>query len=135
MTKKELRQRVFEKYGGKCAYCGCDLTIDKMQMDHIIPKFRGDTDASLERSGIIRGTDDYDNLMPSCGPCNKRKSTFSIEEFRKQLEACYDRMMLYNANFRQMVRYGQIKKEFNNYEFYFEKIDGTTNKKADTGNT
>jgi hypothetical protein len=25
LTKKEHRQKVFEKYGGRCAYCGCEL--------------------------------------------------------------------------------------------------------------
>ena len=25
MTKKEKREFIFNKFGGKCAYCGCDL--------------------------------------------------------------------------------------------------------------
>jgi 5-methylcytosine-specific restriction endonuclease McrA len=37
--KKSDRQIVFEKYGGKCAYCGCDLT-GKWCADHVEPIFR-----------------------------------------------------------------------------------------------
>lgn len=32
---KKTRELVLNKYGGKCAYCGCDLTLSTMQVDHI----------------------------------------------------------------------------------------------------
>lgn len=34
--KKADRQKVFDKYGGKCAYCGCEL-INGWHVDHIEP--------------------------------------------------------------------------------------------------
>ena len=32
---KQQREAVFNKYGGRCAYCGCELTLRTMQVDHI----------------------------------------------------------------------------------------------------
>lgn len=34
--KKSDRQKIFDKYGGRCAYCGCELT-GKWCIDHIEP--------------------------------------------------------------------------------------------------
>ncbi len=34
---KAIRKIVYEKFGGKCAYCGCDLD-DKWQVDHAVSK-------------------------------------------------------------------------------------------------
>lgn len=32
---KKTRKLVFNKYNGHCAYCGCELTMKTMQVDHI----------------------------------------------------------------------------------------------------
>lgn len=34
---KHIRQKVYEKYDGHCAYCGCKLEYKDMQVDHINP--------------------------------------------------------------------------------------------------
>ena len=46
------RLEIFEKTGGRCAYCGIELTIDHMQVDHMV---------SLHN----HGDDDMGNLVPS----------------------------------------------------------------------
>ena len=63
------RKQIHEKYNGRCAYCGTEITIKEMQIDHIHPK----------RSG---GTDDFLNLNPSCKYCNNYKSGCFLETFR-----------------------------------------------------
>lgn len=45
----------------ECAYCGKFLTMDEVTMDHVIPKSKG-------------GTNDWDNVVASCGPCNHSKT-------------------------------------------------------------
>lgn len=35
------RMLVYDKYGGRCAYCGRELRPDEMQVDHIVPVWRG----------------------------------------------------------------------------------------------
>ena len=42
--KKELRLKVWNKYGCKCAYCGEYLEYKKMQVDHIESKYLGGTE-------------------------------------------------------------------------------------------
>lgn len=32
---KKVRELVYKKYGGHCAYCGCKLEYKDMQVDHI----------------------------------------------------------------------------------------------------
>ena len=49
--KKKVRVKVYRKYDGHCAYCGCGLEYKMMQVDHVRPIFRNDTDKSLEDSG------------------------------------------------------------------------------------
>lgn len=104
---KKTRQKVLDKYAGKCAYCGCDLTLATMQVDHIDAKYRG-------------GKDDISNYNPACRQCNFYKSTFDIETFRTQMKSLHDRL---NKQFiyRLAVKYGIITE--NNFEkFYFERI-------------
>lgn len=39
--KKEDRIKVWEKYGHHCAYCGKEIKLEDMQVDHFVPKNRG----------------------------------------------------------------------------------------------
>lgn len=41
---KEIRQKVYDMYNGHCAYCGCQLELKDMQIDHIKPKYLGGED-------------------------------------------------------------------------------------------
>lgn len=104
--KKELREKVLNKYGKKCAYCGCDINLKEMQVDHIHPKANG-------------GLDLLENYNPSCRQCNFYKGTFTIEGFREQMQTLHKRLMKPFIN-RLAVKYGiLIYKPFNN-KFWFE---------------
>ncbi len=54
---------------GLCTYCGDPADT----IDHDVPVSRG-------------GTDDLDNLVPSCWPCNSRKHSLTGAEYRAQQE-------------------------------------------------
>ena len=32
---KKVREQIYEKYYGHCAYCGCEIEYKEMQVDHI----------------------------------------------------------------------------------------------------
>jgi 5-methylcytosine-specific restriction endonuclease McrA len=72
---KDERRIVLLKYKGKCAYCGCNVSLNgggntfKMHVDHIIPRAHG-------------GRNNVRNYNPSCKPCNALKRDYSIEEFK-----------------------------------------------------
>ena len=38
------RAKIWAKFGGKCAYCGCEISLKDMQIGHIKPKRSGGTD-------------------------------------------------------------------------------------------
>ena len=105
--KKDFREKIKMKYGGKCAYCGCILH-DKFHVDHI-KAFAANGDSSLE------------NLNPSCFICNNWKFTFSLEQFRRELSYQVDRARQYSRNFRMAEKFGLIVETKEPVEFFFEK--------------
>lgn len=103
---KQTRQLVFAKYGGKCAYCGCGLN-NNFRVDHITPFYNG-------------GLDNLENLNPSCFDCNSWKMTFSIEQFRREMEAQVERARRYSRNFRVAEKFGLVKQQKTEVTFFFE---------------
>jgi hypothetical protein len=120
--KKIDRQEVYNKCSGHCAYCGIEITFKQMQVDHIKPLYRNDKVETLEAWGVERGTDEMDNLNPSCSRCNKWKSTFSLEMFRTIVEKSIDRMERDTPNFRLARDYDLIEVKPIKVVFYFEKM-------------
>lgn len=126
--KKKIRKQVFEKCGGRCAYCGDEITLKTMQKDHIIPK-RNFTEhyycPVLEKvTKIDYDVDDIRNLTPSCRVCNNFKTAMSLEEFRRELESQIERARRYSVNFRMAEKFGLIQAEEKPIVFYFEKLQG-----------
>ncbi len=105
---KKIRQQVYGKCGGHCAYCGKVIAYKDMQVDHVHPKYLG-------------GTDDIANLLPSCQACNFRKGTNSLEAFRVQInEQCDTLCKTFQA--RMSLAYGLIERIDKPIVFYFEKL-------------
>ncbi len=60
------RDAKFQAMGGACFYCGrADAPLTE---DHAVPLSRG-------------GSDDIDNILPACKPCNSAKSAKTADEF------------------------------------------------------
>lgn len=105
----DIRETVLNKYKGKCAYCGKELTIKTLQVDHIIPKYLG-------------GKNTLENYNPSCRRCNRRKATFSIEEFREEINKQVNILHKYTAGYRLVKDYNLIKETNKETIFYFERL-------------
>lgn len=114
LTKKEKRNEVFEKYGGKCAYCGCEITLKNFQEDHIWPKFLAHHQPELDN-------DRFENLNPSCRKCNNFKHGNRLEGFRRQLQNQVSRLRK-NSQFDRALRFNQIEISESPIVFYFEEI-------------
>ncbi len=121
MNKKINRKEVHEKYNSRCAYCGCYITLKEMQIDHLVPLYKNDSDQQLNNWGKIRGTNDISNLMPSCGSCNHYKTTFTLDEFRNRLYMLRKRLNTFNQIYSISKRYGLIEEKPNEIVFFFEK--------------
>lgn len=126
MKTKEIRITIWNKYNKHCAYCGDVIKYKAMQIDHLIPLRRNDCDHELKRYGLVRGTDDFSNLMPSCRKCNLFKSDFKLQIFREKLEDQLEKANKYSSNYRFAKKYGQVVETPKPIIFYFETIDINT---------
>jgi 5-methylcytosine-specific restriction endonuclease McrA len=115
------RQEVYNMCDGHCAYCGKDITLKQMQVDHKEPLFRNSTDKELTYYNRERGKNDMVNLLPSCARCNRWKSTYTIEQFRKEISLQIERLNNYNNNYRMAKDYNLIEETNNPVMFYYEK--------------
>ena len=113
---KNQREALKNKFGGHCAYCGCQLG-DKWQADHLEPIRRNGDGTCLNPE-----LDCYENLMPACNVCNKNKHSFSLEFWRKTLEDSNRKLKDYVANYRLALMFGQIKETTQPIVFHFEKV-------------
>ncbi len=113
--KKTKRIEVWNKYNKHCAYCGCELTYEEFNVDHIQSKLHH------EYYGLDN-QDRMDNLNPSCRQCNFYKSGGTIEQFRKNLSTLHERL---NKLFivRIAVKYGILEYKNHDDRFYFEKLE------------
>lgn len=110
---KKIREQVYQKFKGHCAYCGCELEYKDMQVDHI---------NSVYRSMIMnQGVDEsLENYMPACRACNFYKGTYDLESFRDNLSTRLYRNLAKNFNYKLLLKYGLIKENIHKVKFYFE---------------
>ncbi len=120
--KKADRQKTYEKYGGRCAYCGKIFnSIKDMQVDHIIPKRNSINE--LEKGKQI---DCLDNYNPSCRRCNHYKRANSFETFRTLLKTIEFRLRK-DYLFKVAEDYGVVEVKPFDGTFYFEKMESEDN--------
>lgn len=107
---KTVRQTVYEKYGGRCAYCGRQIAYKDMQVDHFVAK-RGWTE---------NGSDEISNLMPACRMCNHYKRANSLETFRIYIQEI-PKKLRQNYIYKVGVAYGNVIENEKPITFFFEK--------------
>ena len=113
---KDTRRLVYEKYNGRCAYCGCEIEYKDMQIDHIDSVYK----AVYNNKEV---DDSVKNYMPSCRQCNFYKSTFGLEDFRSRLETTLVNNLTSTFQFRLAEKYKLVSKvEHPKVRFYFEQI-------------
>lgn len=111
MKRKKLtkaqRLRVYNMYGGRCAYCGRPIRYEDMQVDHMVPLYNG-------------GADNEENYVPACRMCNHYKSTYTVEKLREQLGMLQERLRK-DYIYRLALQYGLVREAENKITFFFEK--------------
>lgn len=65
---KTQREALKPMFGGRCAYCGCELG-DKWHADHVEPVYR-----NFDGRLLNPHNERPDNYFPACVPCNLFKS-------------------------------------------------------------
>lgn len=106
ITKAD-RLQVFNKYGGHCAYCGREMEIKEMQVDHMVPLRAG-------------GADEMWNYMPTCRRCNHYKRGNSLEGWRKMIERIPEKLKRDSYIYRVGLDFGIVDGHEKRVVFYFE---------------
>lgn len=137
MSKK--RQVIWDKSGGKCWYCGCDLPEKGWHADHFEAIVRSPiiTGYEIVKRETYRGIDmsyktpiygaevtnkeldNEGNLVPACAPCNIMKGKLSVDGFRR-LIVDQKRLLLKRPFLRNAVRFGVINMSDDPVVFWFE---------------
>src|ERR1035437_6520716 len=124
---KQKRIEIHSKFSGKCAYCGKDIQLKDMQVDHIIPQLSFSTDIKNKfripyflTHLLPEEVNHIDNLFPACRVCNNWKRDHDLELFRRELDAQVKRLNERSANYRIAKMYGQIQETLTPIRFYFE---------------
>ena len=113
------RNSIYQKYGGRCAYCGTPIEFKNMQVDHLWPK-------NLAQLKPDEDNDREENLMPSCQPCNIHKHGMPLDRANyvaggwRHVLGRQVSMLRKNAQFNRAVRFSQIVIEEKPIQFYFE---------------
>jgi 5-methylcytosine-specific restriction endonuclease McrA len=119
------RQIVFNKYEGKCAYCGSDLKKG-WHVDHIEPIVRdfnyNKSKVRFEATGTCRNpqNENLNNYNPSCASCNIQKNSFTIEQFRNNIKQFVKSLNEYSTQYKFAKRYGLVTETDIDVKFYFE---------------
>jgi len=129
MKQKINRQEIYNKYDGRCAYCGESIELKDMQVDHIIPKqfFVWHIKNKFKIPLFLlhlkeEDVNHIDNLFPTCRVCNKWESAHHLELFRSELSEQVKRLNDYSSNYRIAKRYGLVMEVFTPIIFYYEKF-------------
>ena len=113
--KKSERLEVYNKMQGHCAYCGCNLKFEDMQVDHVVPL----------NGWIEKGSDTLDNMLPACRSCNHYKSRMPLEGFRKMVENMPTALIRDSVTYKNAVRFGLVEPKPHEVVFYFERLRQT----------
>lgn len=116
---KALREIVYQKYGGRCAYCGRTIAYKDMQVDHFIPK--ADEIYNHKSPDAINDTN---NLMPSCRTCNHYKRAYSLEDFRELIEQIPVKLGKREYIYKVGMAYGFYDDQPRKVRFFFEESEG-----------
>lgn len=130
------RQLIFNKYGGKCAYCGCEL-VKGWHVDEIEPIIRSKRYLEDLNGNRIWNTEKHEwvtenylefpdrlhinNQNPSCASCNILKNRNTLEGFRDMITQFIQSLNLYTNQYKFAKRYGLVIETDKPVIFYFEK--------------
>lgn len=135
---KSDRDKIFNKYGGKCAYCGCEL-VKGWHVDEIEPVLRrrkyihghwegiGEDRRYVESKTVADGCEHperfhVDNQNPACASCNINKHSGSLEDFRLLIAGFMKHLNEISTQYKIAKRYGLVSESPIEVKFYFEKI-------------
>lgn len=120
---KAQREQLKSKFGGHCAYCGCDLN-GKWHADHIesVKRDLKWTENGLTTTGTMKKPhlDTIENMNPACPPCNINKGSLPLEAWRDQIKRYEQSLVKFHNIFNHAQRFGLVKFTDKPVVFFFE---------------
>jgi len=123
--KTKQREIIFNKFGGRCAYCGCELQKG-WHVDHVKPVLRESEWCKTRQRFVYTGEmkfkkdDVMENKMPACASCNINKHSLYLEDFRKLIKGFVTSLNRDSTQYKIAKRYGLVTEEEKEVVFYFE---------------
>lgn len=123
---KRQREALRMKFGGRCAYCGCELT--DMHADHLEPVIRLNVDPwgrrlpAAECALLKPERNVVANMMPACKSCNLHKGGYSLDGWRDIIQRSGDIVRKQTSTFKAGERFGVITVSSEPVVFYFERM-------------
>jgi 5-methylcytosine-specific restriction endonuclease McrA len=122
---RKQREALRQKFGGRCAYCGCDLS-GGLHCDHMEPVIRytpsvWDPSAPKGVQMVKPERNTVSNMMPACKACNLHKGGYSLESWRTYLQRSAEIVRKQTSTFRAGERFGVITVSDAPIVFYFER--------------
>jgi len=130
---QKIRREIFDKYEGKCSYCGKEILFKDdarlngktyidynsyieylkvvMNIDHIKPSSKG-------------GSNNIENLNPCCRACNSGKKNMSLEDFRINITLTQNSIPFKRRQYYYLIdNYGfDLLSNIDKHKFYYEVI-------------
>lgn len=129
ISKKD-REIIKNKFGGKCAYCGCELQkgwhvdeIEPVRRNHIWNREKRRYEIDKKKPMKHPERLHIDNQNPSCASCNINKHSESLENFRKSIKGYMKHLNEKSTQYKIAKRYGLITETDIEVKFYFETIE------------
>lgn len=125
MNKK--RKAIWDKTGGLCWYCGCDLPVKGWHADHIEAIVRNHKWDRDKREFVFDGScerpenDTEANKVPSCASCNIQKGSLTVEGFRAKISGFINSLNSYHTQYVVAKRYGLLQETELTVTFWFER--------------
>lgn len=133
---KSDRLKVFNKFSGRCAYCGCELEKG-WHVDEFLPVKRIHATLPAYNNGkkwvpakmVWTGKYDHpermhiDNQMPACPSCNINKHSMSIEEFRGLIGGFMKHLNNVSVQYKIAKRFGLVQETMIEVKFYYENFE------------
>lgn len=122
----KARQAIWDKSGGKCWYCGCDLPEKGWHADHFEPvtrKLKYVPGVGVRATGDCYHpeNDNEENKVPSCASCNIQKHSMPLETFRQSIQQFVYSLNNYHNQYKFAKKFGLIQETNEPVLFWFEK--------------
>jgi 5-methylcytosine-specific restriction endonuclease McrA len=115
----KARKKIWDKSGGKCWYCGCQLPEKGWHADHFYPIRRNWWDGAEEKC-VNPQHDTEENKVPSCAPCNILKGSDMPETFRRTIKNFVHSLNNYHNQYKFAKKFGLVEETNIEVKFWFE---------------